>query len=341
MPRTPPPRETQMSKLSWPRAGALVIALIAALIAAGPASADTTIDTTPSWAAGEQANSFGKPNTSTYGQVVTAPAGENQLTSFTFFMQLPTSVTFRGAVYAWDLATNRATGPSLYESAPRQTTDDTVFQEITFNTGGIAVTPGQQYVLFASVSKDFEGQPDGSGPWGHTVEDSYAGGRFVFLNNQTDESQWTSTAWTILSNQDLAFRATFGVAPTTAPLPPAATAPTPAAAPTPVVTVRPLVRVAGVRRACVADNFRVRVGVASAALELATVSLDGRRIGKSKRPSFSVVVPARRLRAGGHRLRIAAVDTAGNRRTVRRRFTRCARKAQVRRPVRRQPRFTG
>jgi hypothetical protein len=120
--------------------------------------------------------------------------------------------------------------------------------------------------------------------------------------------------------------------------------PPPVVTPSPPAPVRdstaPRVRVAGLRtRGCVSRNFRIRVRTRESALKLVTVSLDGRRIAKSRRTSFAVRIRARKLRTGSHRLRIAAVDTAGNRRTVRRRFTRCAVAARPR--VRVRPRFTG
>ena len=101
-------------------------------------------------------------------------------------------------------------------------------------------------------------------------------------------------------------------------------------------TARPRVRIAGLRRACVSRNFRVRFRLDEQPRRV-HVFLDGRRIARSTRTQFAVRVPARRLRSGRHRLLVIARDLAGNRTRVRRRFTRCARKAQVRRA----PSFTG
>ena len=77
-----------------------------------------------------------------FGQTLVAPANSVSLTSFKFLVNLPTTVTFVGLVYAWDTANNRATGSALYQSATVTTTayaDETV----TFNTNNIAVTAGQ------------------------------------------------------------------------------------------------------------------------------------------------------------------------------------------------------
>ena len=101
---------------------------------------------------------------------------------------------------------------------------------------------------------------------------------------------------------------------------------------------RPTVRVAGVRRSCVrrAFNLRVRVRVASGTrLRAVRVTLDGRTIRRTSRPTFTVRVNAALLSSGRHTLRVKAVDRGSRTRTVTRRFSRCARI-----PVAR-PRFTG
>jgi len=168
----------------------------------------TTIDTTPDWDGKTTIQAFGYPDTATYGQVVTVPVtGDNVLQSFSFYMKLPNTCTFRGYVYAWD--GTKATGSALYESPTGATKGSGNFEEVHFETGGVAMTPGAQYVLFASTSKD---AGSGSGPWGAIYQDVYpgSGNTFVFLNNGTDTSAWTSLSWTVISSSyDLAFKATF------------------------------------------------------------------------------------------------------------------------------------
>jgi hypothetical protein len=159
-----------------------------------------------SWDGSSFISSFGIPNTQTYGQTVTVPVGLPVLQSFSFELQLPTTLGFRGEVYAWN--GTRAAGPNLFESGVTSTSDGGVFQLITLNTGGIALVPGSVYVLFASSSKDNSGH-SGGGICGVTqFEDTYAGGTTVYINNGTDTAKWTSKAWTTLPG-DLAFQATF------------------------------------------------------------------------------------------------------------------------------------
>ena len=120
--------------------------------------------------------------------------------------------------------------------------------------------------------------------------------------------------------------------PQVTPLTPAAPQPRP----------RARVSVAGTPGGCTASRFRLRVRVggvsaAAATVRRATVLLDGKRIAQSTRRRFRVAINAARLRSGRHRLRVVVVNSLGRRTTSRRTFTRCARKAQVRRA----PRFTG
>jgi hypothetical protein len=166
----------------------------------------TVIDTISTWNGTSSVFSFGYPDTATYGQTITAPAA-NVLNSFTFMMDVPAATTFAAYVYAWD--GSKATGSQLFGSGPLNTTGAAGFETMTFNTGGLALTTGQQYVLFASVSGQVG---SGQGQFGATGDD-YAGGLFVFINNGQNQSLWTTTNWnqnhTGLGH-DLAFRANFG-----------------------------------------------------------------------------------------------------------------------------------
>lgn len=187
----------------------LCVASVAPTRAAQPAA--TIIDTTPAWDGASEIFAFGTPDTATYGQTITAPMQDTLLKSFTFYLRVPTSVTFRGYVYAWD--GTKAVGPALYESADTSTTDATVLQPITFNTDAIPLVAGQQYVLFASISKLYAANPhDTFGSWGYVGEtDAYLEGKFVFHNNSDDFNRLTTETWdgvTWWGPEDLAFTVT-------------------------------------------------------------------------------------------------------------------------------------
>jgi hypothetical protein len=209
------------------------VAAVSLALASG-ALASTMIGNTPPWNGSPIISGFGYGQpccTATYGQTVTVPATDTTLHSFTFYVQLPTNLTFRGEVYAWDPTTGNpanntsgnATGPALYESGPMHTTSYNggigPFEPITFKTGGINLTAGAQYVLFFTISRDYAADAPAAGiPGfaGYTATDTYSGGDFVFLNNGGDTSQWTTTPWSNLvafGADDLAFTASFSPPP--------------------------------------------------------------------------------------------------------------------------------
>jgi uncharacterized repeat protein (TIGR01451 family) len=170
------------------------------------AHADTLIDTTPSWDGGLGIGSFGIPAYATIGQVITVPANDVILDSFTFYPDLPATLAFQGEVYAWD--GTMASGPNLFESVPMATAG-TGYEAVTFDTGGVRLQAGQQYVLFVSCSRLFDGHT-GTGFLGYTSADAYGGGSVFFLNNGSDTSAWTISTWIPDAfGGDLAFQAHF------------------------------------------------------------------------------------------------------------------------------------
>ena len=186
-------------------------------LSVGQAKANLIIDTTAAWNGSASVGNFGYPETSTYGETITAPTGPNtQLNSFLFEVDANTPLSFRGYVYAWD--GSEAIGPALFSSSTvtvSPTANNNGFTAVTFNTGGINLTAGSQYVLFGSISDSTDdNNGNGSSIWGQTQRsDTYNGGQFVFLNDGGNPAQWTSAAWSqgyLTTGADLAFKASFG-----------------------------------------------------------------------------------------------------------------------------------
>ncbi len=193
------PRHSRLSCRAY-----VALAAFLALGAVAPAVSQATttqmVSTFSSWDGSSMFEAFGAGGTQTYGQVVTVPAGQSLLGSFTFYVELPTGVVFRPFVYAWN--GSHATGTSLYEGPDMHTTKEGVYEPVTANTGGIPVTEGDQYVLFFSVSHDqatdeaLTGTTFGS--WGGEISHSvYGEGEYVYLNNEYEkaESEWTTATW--------------------------------------------------------------------------------------------------------------------------------------------------
>jgi hypothetical protein len=88
----------------------------------------------------------------------------------------------------------------------------------------------------------------------------------------------------------------------------------------------PRIGAAGIPRRCIARAFRVRLRIAeSFELRSVRVWLDGHRIAASRRRAFGVRIPAARLRAGRHTIRVIAMDAEGNTGAREFGFRRCSR----------------
>jgi hypothetical protein len=164
-----------------------------------------TVDTITGWS-GSTIGNFGYPDTATYGQTITIPGGRHVLKTFSFLMLVPSTNVFRGEVYAWD--GSEATGKALWQSQPTRTNGSSA-QVVTFHPG-VRVMPGSMYIIFASVSKNYQDSSSttSTGYWGAAAT-SYGGGQFFFQNNGGNPSTWTSTPWDTCCVDDIAFRAVF------------------------------------------------------------------------------------------------------------------------------------
>lgn len=189
------------------------------MLSALPAQAVSVINTVTSWNNSDVITIFGSPDTATYGQTVTTPAVDNVLNSFSFILGSAlggggSPITFQGYVAQWD--GTKATGPILYQSA-NQTYSGGGFQTYNFNTGSLALTPSQKYVLFLNVS-DFSV----TGTTGQAFiynSNTYTGGDFVAFNNGDDFGLLTTNSWDFQEGAfgDTAFTASFS-SPTPVPL---------------------------------------------------------------------------------------------------------------------------
>jgi hypothetical protein len=126
-----------------------------------------------------------------------------------------------------------------------------------------------------------------------------------------------------------------GAAPNQPP-PPPAPVPTPPARVQAKDSKAPRVSIAGVGRGCVRSAFSARIRVSESHLRRVSVYVDGKRVARTAKKRFKVRVHAAGMKAGRHRLRIVAVDRAGNRKVITQMFARCA---QARPVV--VPHFTG
>jgi hypothetical protein len=195
-----------MKNISLAIAGAACVALGGV----GSAQAATLIDTTPSWSGVSGIGIIGESSSKpiyTIGQTFTV-GSDNILNDFTFYLsQNVNPVDFGAYLMAWD--GSKTTGSILYQSGKKTTSSSFFisFDPFTFNTGGISLTSGQQYIAFLSGFQFFDGV-DGGIFTGYISSDVYTGGKAVYLGNGTNAgSDFTRNNWISGSSDELAFKA--------------------------------------------------------------------------------------------------------------------------------------
>ena len=167
-----------------------------------------SIDTFPLWDgrtfAGLWGGSYATPS---MGQTFTATASQNDLLSMTFSIEAqdPPPYNFQAYVFQW--TGTGTTGGALFTSAvtAAPTTIGT-YVPITINTGGLNLTPGQQYVALFSVNGLNAYGNGGDSYWAYLNADGYSGGNFVYNNTASLQGGWQN-----FGAGDLAFDLAFAV----------------------------------------------------------------------------------------------------------------------------------
>jgi hypothetical protein len=151
---------------------------------------------------------FGCASASTvYGETILVPPKEKTLTKFTFEMAgqatAGQSMVVRGEIYGWN---GTSATKAVAESKPLTIAfDNSNFNKVTFKFKGANVKPGHQYVIFASVDKDYDQCMGGYQlTWGSVDGTLYTDGVFVFQNNNGNAGNWTSTPMNQISGIDAA-----------------------------------------------------------------------------------------------------------------------------------------
>jgi hypothetical protein len=126
---------------------------------------------------------MGNPETSTYGEAITTPAGATNITSFSFWLQGDTGFEFQSFVSAWDNTNYALTGSMLYLS-PVTTLADGNMDEFTFSGLNIPVTPGTIYQFGVTIDNVF-GADSG-------FYSEYLGGDILSNGNSTYYFDWSN-----------------------------------------------------------------------------------------------------------------------------------------------------
>jgi len=212
----------------------LFCAALASAIATGKVQAHqaqaVNFDNTGSWDGSTSLSDWGTSgSTATYGETFVAPsAGSVTLNDFTFYLneidESSTTITYEAAIYAWS-GTGVATGSALFSANLSLTGNVDAFDAVTVNTGGLTLTPGDNYVALFTTSDPTSLAQNGTTSagfgWGW-VDSSVAndgGGTFVYYNNQTSSQLTDGSTWDNSSGfGPLAWKADFTTVPEPATL---------------------------------------------------------------------------------------------------------------------------
>lgn len=189
---------------------------LVALMTLGAPSLASTINTIDAWNHTSYVFGLGDPSFATVGQ--TFVASGDVLTAFTFFLQdtqAGVATAFDVQLLAWN--GSRATGDVLFQSGTLTTSGSTAGQRFDVSLNE-ALSAGQQYVIFLSTSAHQDSMVNNAG-LGY-VNNTYAGGNLVYLNNGPNVGGILTSDWIPYSQLDLAFSLQFSSA--AVPLPSAA-----------------------------------------------------------------------------------------------------------------------
>jgi hypothetical protein len=96
---------------------------------------------------------------------------------------------------------------------------------------------------------------------------------------------------------------------------------------------KPTVKITKIPRGCTAHSFKARLTTTDDLTVTTDVFIDGGRVKRSSKKSFTALIEAKSLGSGTHKITAVSRDAAGNERTKTARFKRCARSGA--------PSFTG
>ena len=184
------------------------------LFASQALASNSSYSNVPSWNGTDVATTWGPAGTQTYGETI--PGNGEELSSFTFYLDVNPNIVFRAVVGTWD---GHKVGSSLWSSSDMTSggTNGTLAPVTVTLPQGITLALGQQYVIFFTI--DFSTQPGSvtpsDGQWGAiptSPTDSFPQGGYVYQNSANPANlfatNWTTTGYA--SSRDLVFTAQFG-----------------------------------------------------------------------------------------------------------------------------------
>ncbi|HEX2915843.1 MAG TPA: choice-of-anchor A family protein [Chloroflexia bacterium] len=190
----------------------LTFSLLVCFSTTASASPDTVIDTFSQY---NQSSIGVSTRTEGFvGQIITVPAGDSALHSFTVAVPLPSGVSLLGRIYPW--GDTRPSGQSVWEEMA--TVSSTFFTQngshkyylITFDTGNLKLNAGAKYIFVVKLG-GFNGTLA-------AANNVYNGGYAASIAT-LDPAEIVNNQWYNYPNFDIAFKAVFVAPPATLPTP--------------------------------------------------------------------------------------------------------------------------
>jgi PEP-CTERM motif len=172
--------------------------LVLVALATLPAGAQININTYPTWNGSDTISSFGYPNTATYGEAITTPAGGTNVSSFSFWLSEAVGFQFQAFIAPWDnnnyLIPGGLAGVSYLSSV--QTVTNSNLVQYTLSGVNLAVTPGTIYMFGVTIDNVYNHDAQyGAGVMGG---DLFAGGNSTYYfawNNDSGDGSLLGANW--------------------------------------------------------------------------------------------------------------------------------------------------
>ncbi len=191
------PTETKEATLTRLSRYLLPAVLVLVALVALPAGAQV-INTYPGWNGTDTISAFGYPNTSTYGEAITTPAGATNVSQFSFYLKAPAGFQFQAFIAPWDnnnyLIPGGLAGVSYLSPVITVTNPNLV--QYTVNSVNLPVTPGTIYMFGITIDNVYDHDAQyGTGSMGGDV---FSGGNSTYYfawNNDSGNGTLLGQPW--------------------------------------------------------------------------------------------------------------------------------------------------
>jgi len=175
----------------------LVILLLVTLVALSAGAQQ--INTDPNWNGTNTISSFGYPNTATYGEAITTPAGTTNLQSVSFWLNEATGFEYQMFIAPWDNNNYLIPGGlagAIYISPIQTIASGGTLTQYTVNNINAIVTPGMIYMFGLTIDNVYA--HDAAYGAGAQGGDIFANGNSTYYfawNNDSGEGSLLGANW--------------------------------------------------------------------------------------------------------------------------------------------------